>query len=146
MNGERIEAGRLPPAHTDTDAYVHFARANALHMGDVFFNGVYPFIDVGTGGSINGQIAGATLGLKLADASTKIVPGHGAVADKSALAAYRDMMVTVRDRVHKLKAAGRPLADVIAAKPTADLDAMWGKGFVPPSDFVAIVYNTLPRK
>jgi cyclase len=146
MNGERIEAGRLPPAHTDTDAYVHFARANALHMGDVFFNGVYPFIDVGTGGSINGQIAGATLGLKFADASTKIVPGHGAVADKAALTAYRDMLVTVRDRVHKLKAAGRPLADVIAAKPTADLDAVWGKGFVPASDFVAIVYNTLPRK
>ena len=57
MNGERVEAGRIPPAHTDTDAYVLFTRANALHMGDVFFNGVYPFIDAGTGGSINGQIA-----------------------------------------------------------------------------------------
>jgi cyclase len=78
MNGERVEAGRIPPAHTDTDAYVMFTRANALHLGDVFFHGVYPFIDAGTGGSINGQIAGATLGLKLADNATKIVPGHGA--------------------------------------------------------------------
>ena len=107
-----------------------FTRANALHMGDVFFHGIYPFIDAGTGGSINGQIAGATLGLKLADNATKIVPGHGAVADKAALTAYRDMLVTVRDRVQKLKAGGRSLAEVTAAKPTADLDATWGKGFM----------------
>ncbi len=146
MNGERVEAGRIPPAHTDTDAYVHFARANALHMGDVFFNGVYPFIDASTGGSINGQIAGATLGLKLSDNATKIVPGHGPVADKAALTAYRDMLVTVRDRVRKLKTSGRSLADVTAAKPTADLDATWGKGFLSPNDFVAIVYNTLKLK
>jgi cyclase len=146
MNGERVEAGRIPPAHTDTDAYVFFTRANALHMGDVFFNGVYPFIDAGTGGSINGQIDGATLGLKLSDNATKIVPGHGQVADKAALTAYRDMLVTVRDRVQTLKAGGRSLAEVTAAKPTADLDATWGKGFMPANDFVAIVYNTLRIK
>ena len=146
LNGERVEAGRIPPAHTDTDAYVHFTRGNALHMGDVFFNGTYPFIDAGTGGSINGQIAGATLGLKLSDNTTKIVPGHGPVADKAALTAYRDMLATVRDRVQKLKAGGRSLAEVTAAKPTADLDATWGNGFMPASDFVAIVYNTLKPK
>ena len=146
LNGERVEAGRIPPAHTDTDAYVHFTRGNVLHMGDVFFNGTYPFIDAGTGGSINGQIAGATLGLKLSDNTTKIVPGHGPVADKAALTAYRDMLVTVRDRVQKLKAGGRSLAEVTAATPTADLDATWGNGFMPASDFVAIVYNTLKPK
>jgi cyclase len=143
MNGEDIEAGRIPPAHTDTDAYVRFTRANALHMGDVFFNGVYPFIDASTGGHINGQIAGATLGLKLSDNATRIVPGHGPLADKAALTAYRDMLVTVRDRVQKLKTSGRTLPEVVAAKPTADLDATWGKGFMQPGDFVAIVYNTL---
>jgi len=146
LNGERVEAGRIPPAHTDTDAYVHFARGNVLHMGDVFFNGVYPFIDASTGGSINGQIAGAALGLKLSDNATKIVPGHGPVADKAALTAYRHMLVTVRDRVHKLKTAGRSLTEVTAARPTADLDAIWGKGFMPANDFVAIVYNTLRIK
>jgi cyclase len=146
MNGERVEAGRIPPAHTDTDAYVHFTRVNALHMGDVFFNGVYPFIDASTGGSINGQIAGATLGLKVSDKSTRIVPGHGPVADRTALTAYRDMLVTVRDRVQRLKASGRTLADVTAAKPTADLDATWGAGFMKADDFVAIVYNTLKLK
>jgi cyclase len=146
LNGERVEAGRIPPAHTDTDAYVRFTRANALHLGDVFFNGGYPFIDAGTGGSINGQIAGATLGLKLADNATKIVPGHGPIGDKPALTSYRDMLVTARDRVQKLKAGGRSLAEAVAAKPTADLDAAWGKGGIPPDVFVAIVYSTLRVK
>jgi glyoxylase-like metal-dependent hydrolase (beta-lactamase superfamily II) len=109
----------------------------------VFFNGVYPFIDASTGGSIDGQIAGATLALKLSDSATKIVPGHGPVADTVALTKYRDMMVTVRDRVQKLKTAGRTLAEVVAGKPTADLDGTWAKGFMQPADFVTIVYNTL---
>jgi glyoxylase-like metal-dependent hydrolase (beta-lactamase superfamily II) len=143
MNGEAIDVGYIPPAHTDTDVYIRFSRANALHLGDVFFNGVYPFIDVSTGGSIDGQIAGATLALKLSDSATKIVPGHGPVADTVALTKYRDMMVTVRDRVQKLKTAGRTLAEVVAGKPTADLDGTWAKGFMQPADFVTIVYNTL---
>jgi glyoxylase-like metal-dependent hydrolase (beta-lactamase superfamily II) len=143
MNGEAVETGHIPPAHTDTDVYIRFARGNVLHLGDVFFNGMYPFIDASTGGSINGQIAGATLGLKLADNATKIVPGHGPLADKAALTTYRDMMVTVRDRVQKHKTAGRKLEEVLAAKPTADLDATWAKGFMQGADFIAIVYNTL---
>jgi cyclase len=143
MNGESVEAGRIPPAHTDTDAYVRFARANVLHMGDVFFNGTYPFIDASTGGNINGQIAGATLGLKLSDNATKIVPGHGPLADRAMLTGYRDMMVAVRDRVQKLKKSGRTVEEAIAAKPTAEFDAAWGKGFVSPDDFVRIVYGTL---
>jgi glyoxylase-like metal-dependent hydrolase (beta-lactamase superfamily II) len=143
MNGEQLEAGRIPPAHTDTDIYVHFKRSNVLHLGDVFFNGMYPFIDAGTGGHINGQIAGATLALKLADTSTKIVPGHGPVADKSALTAYRDMLVTIRDRVKTLKTSGRSLADVVAAKPSAEFDAAWGKGMMQPNDFIGIVYSTV---
>jgi glyoxylase-like metal-dependent hydrolase (beta-lactamase superfamily II) len=146
FSGEQVEAGRIPPAHTDTDIYIRFGRANVLHLGDVYFNGVYPFIDASTGGNINGQIAGATLGLKLSDNSTRIIPGHGPIADKAALTQYRDMMVTVRDRVEKLKASGRSVQDVVAAKPTAELDATWGKGFIQPNDFVATVYNTLRLK
>jgi cyclase len=143
MNGEGVEVGHIPPAHTDTDVSIRFTRANVLHMGDVFFNGIYPFIDASTGGTIDGQIAGADLGLKLADSTTKIVPGHGPVADKAALTKYRDMLVTVRDRVQKLKTSGRKLEEAIAAKPTADLDETWGKGFMQPGNFVTIVYNTL---
>jgi cyclase len=142
-NGETIELTHVPPAHTDTDIFVRFTKANVLHMGDVFFNGIYPFIDQGTGGSINGMIAGAAQGLKAVDRSTKIVPGHGPLADQAALTRYHDMLVTVRDRVQKLKAGGRPLEDAIAAKPTKDLDEVWGKGFMPPDNFVTIVYSTL---
>ena len=105
-NGERIEIGYVPPAHTDTDVSIHFTKANVLHLGDVFFNGIYPFIDAGTGGNINGMIAGADAALKHADASTKIVPGHGPLGDRAALTKYRDMLVTVRDRVQKLKTSG----------------------------------------
>jgi cyclase len=142
-NGEAVELGYIPPAHTDTDIYIRYPKANVLHLGDVFFNGIYPFIDAGTGGSITGMITGATKGLELSDAQTRIVPGHGPLADKAALTRYRDMLVTVRDRVQKLKTSGRTLADVVAQKPTAELDAIWGKGFMQPDHFVTIVFNTL---
>ena len=102
-------------------------------MGDVFFNGMYPFFDVSTGGNIDGMIAGATLGIKVSDNATKIVPGHGPLGDKAALTSYRDMLVTVRERVQKLKTSGRPVKDVVAAKPTADLDGTWAKGFMTSS-------------
>ena len=142
-NGERLDLGYIPPAHTDTDIYIHYTRANVLHLGDVFFNGMYPFIDASTAGSINGTIAGAERMLKMANATTKIVPGHGPLGDRAALTRYRDVLVDVRDRVQKLKTAGRTVEQTVAAKPTADLDPTWGKGFMQPDDFVAIVYNTL---
>ena len=104
---------------------------------------MYPFIDAGTGGSIGGMIAGANRVLRIADNNTKIVPGHGPLGDKAAFTKYRDVLVTVRDRVQKLKSSGRMLEEVVAAKPTADLDATWGNGFMQPNDFVTIVYNTL---
>ena len=142
-NGDSVELTYFPPAHTDTDICVHFTKANVLHMGDVFFNGVYPFIDAGTGGNINGMIGGAAHGLQLANDQTKIVPGHGPLGDKAALQRVHDMLVTVRDRVKALKDGKKSLADVVAAKPTADLDAQWGKGFTQPDAFVTLVYNTL---
>jgi glyoxylase-like metal-dependent hydrolase (beta-lactamase superfamily II) len=142
-NGEVIELVKVPPAHTDTDIYARYARANLIHMGDLFFNGMYPFIDAGTGGRINGMIGAADTILKIANATTRIVPGHGPLADRAALMRYRDMLVTVRDRVQKLKTAGRSATDTVAAKPTADLDAVWGKGFMQPDVFVTIVHSTL---
>ena len=142
-NGDSLELAYFPPAHTDTDIYVHFTKANVLHMGDVYFNGVYPFIDAGTSGNINGMIDGAAQGLKLANDQTKIVPGHGPVGDKAALQRAHDMLVTDRDHVKVLKDGKKTLADAVAAKPTADLDAQWGKGFIQPDAFVTLVYNTL---
>jgi cyclase len=142
-NGERVVMGHIPPAHTDTDIYIKFEKANVLHLGDVFFNGMYPFIDTTTGGTIGGMIEGAGLAAKQADNSTKIVPGHGPLADLPALHRYRDMLVTVRDRIAKLKKSGQTLQQVLAAQPTKDLDATWGKGFMSPNDFLAIVYGTV---
>jgi cyclase len=140
---EYIDLGYIQPAHTDTDIYVYFAIGDVLHLGDTFFNGQYPFIDAGTGGRINGMIAAAEKGLKMTNAETRIVPGHGPLGERDALTRYRDMLVTVRDRVQKMKTAGRTENEVIAAKPTAEFDAGWGTGLIQPDAFASIVYNTL---
>jgi cyclase len=142
-NGEQIVLAYIPPAHTDTDITIRFAKANAIHLGDLFFNGLYPFIDASTGGKINGMIAAADSILKAVDANTKIVPGHGPLGDQAALTKFRDMMVTIRDRVQKLKTAGQTLDEVIAANPSKEFDETWGKGFMDPKSFIAIVYGTL---
>jgi glyoxylase-like metal-dependent hydrolase (beta-lactamase superfamily II) len=142
-NGEQLALSHVPPAHTDTDIIIRYQKANVMHMGDLFFNGFYPFIDAGTGGSINGMIAAAASTLKTVDAQTKIVPGHGPLGDRAALSRFHEMMVTVRDRVQKLKKEGKTLEETIAAAPTKDLDATWGKGFLQPNQFVTIVYSTL---
>jgi cyclase len=142
-NGETLQLSYVKPAHTDSDIAIMFANANVLHMGDLFFNGSYPFIDASTGGNINGMIASADTALQLVNAQTKVIPGHGPLGDRASLGKYRDMMVTVRDRVQKLKSSGQTLEQVIAAKPTKDLDDPWGKGFMQPDFFVTIVYGTL---
>jgi cyclase len=140
---EYIDLGYLPRAHNDTDIYAHFVMGDVLHLGDTFLNGMYPFIDGEMGGSIGGMIAAVEGALKGVNPRTKIVPGHGPVADRAALMSYRDMLVTVRDRVQKLKTAGRIEREAVAAKPAADLDATWGHGFVQSDEFVSMVYKTL---
>ena len=143
LNGEQLTLAYFPPAHTDSDIYVLYENGNVLHLGDVWFNGTYPFIDPSTGGNIDGMIAGTTRGLAVADADTKIIPGHGPVGDKAALARHHEMLATVRDRVHALKVAGKSKDETVAAKPTADLDSTWGKGMVNGDFFVTLVYTTL---
>lgn len=142
-NGEQVDLRHVPPAHTDTDIFVFFPKANVLHMGDVFFNGFYPFIDASTGGNIDGVIDGAGTALKMVTAQTKIVPGHGPLATRASLEAYQHMLTSVRDRVRAAKKAGKTLAEAQAAKPTAEFDAGWGKGMMGADDFVALVYTTV---
>jgi cyclase len=143
VNNDELDLVDMPDAHTDTDIYIHFVGGNVIHAGDVFFNGFYPFIDASTGGTINGMIRGADACLAVADDKTKIVPGHGPLGDKDSLQKYRDMMATVATSVEKLKASGQTLEQAIAAKPTADFDAIWGKGALKPEQFVELVYSTL---
>jgi glyoxylase-like metal-dependent hydrolase (beta-lactamase superfamily II) len=142
-NGERVAVTHVPPAHTDTDVAVRFEKANVLHTGDVFFNGFYPYIDGSTGGRIDGMIEAADRLLSLADADTKIVPGHGPLGTKADYAKYRDMLSKAADRVRKLKASGKSVEDAIAAKPFADLENDWGKGRLNGDTFVRVVYLTL---
>jgi glyoxylase-like metal-dependent hydrolase (beta-lactamase superfamily II) len=142
-NGETLALQHVAPAHTDSDIYVHFQNANVISMGDLFFNGMYPYIDPGTGGSIDGMIAAADKILSVADNHTKIVAGHGPLGNKADLTKSRDMLITSRDRVQKLKSGGKSALEAVAEKPFADLDPVWGKGIINGDQFVQIVYLTL---
>jgi cyclase len=142
-NGETLELQHVAPAHTDSDIYVHFQKANVISMGDLFFNGMYPYIDPGTGGKITGMIAAADKILSLADNYTKIVAGHGPLGNKADLTKSRDMLIISRDRVQKLRSAGKSAREAVAEKPFADLDPVWGKGIVNSDQWVQIVYLTL---
>jgi cyclase len=143
FNGEDIEVIHLAPAHTDGDAAVWFRKANVLHTGDEFFNGLYPFIDLSSGGSIDGVVAAADLLLGRINDQTKIIPGHGPLASKADLTKYRNMLAAVRDRVKRAIQEGKTLDQVVAAKPSADFDAVWGNGFFNPDQFVALIYTGL---
>jgi glyoxylase-like metal-dependent hydrolase (beta-lactamase superfamily II) len=143
VNNDRADLVHTPDAHTDSDIFIHFNRGNVIHTGDLWFNGMYPLIDLSSGGTINGMMRGVDQVLALADERTKIVPGHGALGDKAALQRYREMLGTVADRVVKLKASGDSVDQAVAAKPTADLDAVWAKGAIKPNTFVALVYDSL---
>ncbi len=142
-NGDDIRVFHVAPAHTDGDAVIHFQKANVIHAGDTFFNGMYPFIDTSTGGSLDGMIAAADRILARADDETKIIPGHGPLANKADLITFRDMLATVRTRIRELIEAGKTRDEVVAAHPTADLDATWGKGFLQPDAWVGIVYDAM---
>ncbi len=139
-NGRHIGVTHVGEAHTDGDVIVHFPRANVFHMGDTFFRGRYPFIDVDSGGGVDGVIAAANLVLERASEGTRIIPGHGDLAVPEHLRAYRDMLETVRMRVASLVANGRTEDQVVAAAPTSDLDGVWGDN---PERFVRAVYKSL---
>ena len=143
LNGDSVRVQHVAHAHTDGDALVKFERANVLHMGDVYFNGLYPFIDAESGGSIGGLLTAIGSGLALSDATTIVVPGHGPVSNRKELAAYGVMLKGHRDRIAALKAQGKSLAQVIAAKPTASTDEALGKAFIKPDELVTSIYNTL---
>ena len=143
LNGDTVLVTHVPPAHTDGDSIVHFTKANVIHMGDLFMNGFYPFIDVGSGGHVDGVVGAAEKALAMANDETKIIPGHGPLADKASLQAFRDMVKTVRDRVSALVKEGKSLEEVQAAQPSKEFDAKWGGGFMKPDQFVGLIYASL---
>ncbi|MBU0617711.1 MAG: MBL fold metallo-hydrolase [Planctomycetes bacterium] len=144
-NGDDVQILHVDPAHTDGDSIIHFRKANVLHVGDIYFNGTYPFIDVNAGGSIDGMVKAADRILVMANEKTKIIPGHGPLSDVAELRAYREMLATVRDRVRALVEQGKSRDEVIASKPTRDLDAKWGGGGFGPDMWVGIVYDGMSK-
>jgi len=143
LNGDDVRVQHVEHAHTDGDALVKFEKANVLHMGDVYFNGLYPFIDAESGGSIGGLLAAVDRGLALSNEATLVVPGHGPLSNRAELARYGAMLKNYRDRIAALKAEGRTLAQVIDSKPTAATDALLGKAFIKPDALVTSIYETL---
>ena len=141
LNGDEVRGVHVANAHTDGDVFIHFRKANVIHAGDVFFAGRYPFIDLDSGGSVAGVIAAVDRMLELADAGTKIIPGHGDVTDEAGLAAYREMLAATSGRVGELVKAGKSVDEVLAAKPTADFDAKLTWTFITPERYVRILYR-----
>jgi cyclase len=143
INGDELVAFYVPGAHTDSDALVHFTRADVLHMGDTYFEAWYPFIDLDSGGNVNGIIAAADRALGVCTPQTIVIPGHGPVSNCEKLRAYRNVVATVRDRVRAEMQRGRSLDQIKLAKVTAEFDAVYGKAFITPDMFVEFVYRSL---
>jgi cyclase len=143
IGDETIHLISVPPAHTDGDLIVHFTSHDLIHTGDLFSNGFYPNIDGSSLGWIGGMIAAADRILKLAGPKTRIIPGHGPLATPADLVAFRKMLVTVHDRLAPMLDAGKTLPQAIAARPIADLDPTWGKGFFTGGMFTRVVYDGL---
>ena len=146
LKGRVADLEHIENAHTDGDTYVWFKTANVLSTGDTFTNGRYPNIDFANGGNIKGMIAAADAYLKLANAKTRIVPGHGPLADRAALLEYRTMLVTARDRMAKLVKDGKSEDDVVTLRPFADLDAKWAPTELASKSFIRVVYHSLADK
>ncbi len=143
FNGGDIHVFHVKNAHTDGDAIIHFRNDNVIHMGDTFFNGMYPFIDVSSGGRIRGMINTAEHVLKIANDETKIIPGHGPLSNVAELREYRDMLTRVYQTILPMIRQQKNKGEVILAKPTEALDEKWGGGFMQPDIFVGIVYDSI---
>jgi glyoxylase-like metal-dependent hydrolase (beta-lactamase superfamily II) len=146
LNGEEAQLIPLQPSHTNGDTAVKFVNADVLMTGDVFRSEGMPNAAAANGGNIVGLLAVIEQFITLAGPNTKVVPGHGPVTNRAALVAHRDMIVTVRDRVAKLKAEGKTLEEVQAAKPTADFDAKVGGQPQAITNFVTALYNAAPAR
>jgi cyclase len=144
-NGEEIAVEHVAPAHTDGDALVWFRKADAVHTGDTYVAGTFPFVDVSSGGSLAGIIASAERVLAQAGPETTIIPGHGPLSNAAELRAWREMLVTVQARVNAALAAGKSLEAFRAEQPLADLAPQYGKGWLDADRFLTIVFSDLSR-
>lgn len=145
LNGEDVLFFHSHNAHTDGDAIVYFTKSNVIHMGDTFFKGRFPFIDISSGGSIDGMIETANKVLFIADNDTKIIPGHGTLSNKSELKEYRDVLMILRDRVKAAIKEGKTDEEIKAADLAKDYAEEWGGGFINAERIIDIIYTDLTR-
>jgi glyoxylase-like metal-dependent hydrolase (beta-lactamase superfamily II) len=148
LNGEAVEIGKLPPAHTDGDSYIRFPKADVLHVGDVFRTTGYPGVDGNNGGTVKGTIAALQAIVDLAGPNTKIIPGHGVVVNRDAVASFRAATIEAQRRFSDLIKQGMTLEQVLAANPTADLVPKFVTTGDPPNDaatqrFITAFYNAV---
>ena len=143
LNGETATAYFVANGHTDGDSIIHFPISNVIHMGDMYFNTLYPYIDLDAGGSVQGLIVAADLALSMADESTRIIPGHGPLAMTEDLKNYRDYLVKAIANVQELIDSDMDLQQIIAAEPTKEWDETLGKAWITPAQFVTFIYNSL---
>jgi len=146
LNGDLLRIAHVATAHTGGDLVLWWREANVVHLGDVFYNGEYPFVDRANGGSIAGVVATIEGVLSRADDATVVIPGHGPVARRADLVAYRDMLVASGRRVRELIEQGKSLDEVLAARPTAAYDERYGAGSVSAERFVRILYADLTAR
>ncbi|WP_426284519.1 MBL fold metallo-hydrolase [Luteibacter sp. E-22] len=144
VDGQTITAIKVVPSHTDTDLYVTIQPADVIFLGDLFWNGVYPFIDNENGGGIDGMVRVLDRILPTIGDKAVVVPGHGPVGNKADVKDFRDMLAGIRDKVAALKKEGRSRDEVIAAKPTAAWDAKYGHFVIDPDFFARIAYDGTP--
>jgi glyoxylase-like metal-dependent hydrolase (beta-lactamase superfamily II) len=145
LNGDRLDVVHVSDAHTDGDAVLWWKAANVVHTGDVYLNGGYPFVDLDSGGTLAGLVAGIEAILARVDDATIVIPGHGPVSNRRELVEYRDMVVTVGRRIREGVERGRSLDEVLASRPTAEYDGRYGQGFMTPARLVGILYRDLTR-
>ncbi len=145
-NGHEIFIHHPEPAHTDGDAIVFFKDINVVHMGDVFFKGGYPFVDLNSGGDLEGYIKAYDVVLDIIDENTKIIPGHGSLANKEDLTASRDMMVQVRDEIQKAIDKGWSREKTVKKAPLKKLSKTWGQSFIKDEFMTTTAYDSLTRE
>lgn len=146
LNGQDIELIHFEPGHTDGDVIIHFKQANVFHMGDLFVRYGYPYIDMSSGGNINGLIANVEKALALMDEASLVIPGHGELCKKDEVKKYRDRLANIRDKVASALKAGKKPEDLAGLGITNPYDEEWGKGFIKGKDFVVTVAAGLASK
>ena len=139
LNGEEIRVIHLPQGHTDGDSVIHFSRSNVVHMGDNFFNGMFPFVDRAGGGTVRGLIAGVDRVLTTIPDDVRIIPGHGPLADKAALRRYSEMLVATYETVEAAVRAGRTLEQMKADKILGPWES-WTWSFIPTESFLTTLH------